>query len=114
MLDWSSCTAVERDPKRVSGEWVFRGTRVPVSALFENLGDFSFDLIASTAAGLLPVPDLPLRNSQPLARGAVLHMPPPVASWLGSITWSGMHGAFVVTCKVLLQFLNIHVSFEIK
>lgn len=39
MLDWSSCTAVERNPKRVSGEWVFRGTRVPVSALFENLGD---------------------------------------------------------------------------
>jgi len=39
MLDWSTCTAVERDPERVSGEWVFRGTRVPVSALFENLED---------------------------------------------------------------------------
>ena len=39
MLDWSSCTAGERDPRRVSGEWVFRGTRVPVSALFENLED---------------------------------------------------------------------------
>ena len=39
MLDWSSCTAVERDPRRVSGDWVFRGTRVPVSALFENLED---------------------------------------------------------------------------
>jgi uncharacterized protein (DUF433 family) len=39
MLDWSSCPAVERDPKRVSGAWVFRGTRVPVSALFENLED---------------------------------------------------------------------------
>lgn len=39
MLDWSSCPAVERDPQRVSGEWVFRGTRVPVSALFENLED---------------------------------------------------------------------------
>jgi len=39
MLDWSSCSAVERDPQRVSGEWVFRGTRVPVSALFENLED---------------------------------------------------------------------------
>lgn len=37
MLDWSSCPAVERDPQRVSGAWVFRGTRVPVSALFENL-----------------------------------------------------------------------------
>lgn len=37
MIDWSSCPAVERDPERVSGAWVFRGTRVPVSALFENL-----------------------------------------------------------------------------
>ncbi|MBI4526202.1 MAG: DUF433 domain-containing protein [Deltaproteobacteria bacterium] len=39
MLDWSSCPAVERDPQRVSGAWVFRGTRVPVTALFENLED---------------------------------------------------------------------------
>jgi uncharacterized protein (DUF433 family) len=37
MIDWSSCTAVERDPNKVSGAWVFRRTRVPVSALFENL-----------------------------------------------------------------------------
>lgn len=37
MLDWSSCSEVERDVQRVSGAWVFRGTRVPVSALFENL-----------------------------------------------------------------------------
>ena len=39
MIDWSSCPAAERDPARVSGAWVFRGTRVPVSALFENLED---------------------------------------------------------------------------
>lgn len=39
MLDWSSCPAVERDPQRVSGGWVFCGTRVPVAALFENLED---------------------------------------------------------------------------
>lgn len=37
MIDWSSCAAVERDPERVSGAWVFRGSRVPVAALFENL-----------------------------------------------------------------------------
>ena len=37
MLDWATCTAVERDPQKLSGAWVFRGTRVPVSALFENL-----------------------------------------------------------------------------
>jgi uncharacterized protein (DUF433 family) len=39
MLDWSTCPVVERDPERVSGAWVFRGTRIPVSALFENLED---------------------------------------------------------------------------
>jgi uncharacterized protein (DUF433 family) len=39
MIDWSSCLAVERDSQRVGGAWVFRGTRVPVSALFENLED---------------------------------------------------------------------------
>ena len=39
MIDWTSCPAVERDPDRVSGAWVFRGTRVPVSALFQNLED---------------------------------------------------------------------------
>ncbi len=37
MLDWTTCPAVERDPAKLSGAWVFRGTRVPVSALFENL-----------------------------------------------------------------------------
>jgi uncharacterized protein (DUF433 family) len=37
MLDWSRCPAVERTPGKVSGAWVFRGTRVPVKALFENL-----------------------------------------------------------------------------
>ena len=39
MIDWSTCSAVESGPTRVSGAWVFRGTRVPVSALFENLED---------------------------------------------------------------------------
>ena len=39
MIDWSTCKAVERDLERVSGAWVFRGTRVPVAALFENLED---------------------------------------------------------------------------
>lgn len=37
MMDWSSCPAVERDPEKISGSWVFRDTRVPVAALFENL-----------------------------------------------------------------------------
>ena len=37
MIDWSQCSAVERDPAKVSGAWVFTGTRVPVKALFENV-----------------------------------------------------------------------------
>jgi uncharacterized protein (DUF433 family) len=37
MLDWNQCDAVERGPEKVSGAWLFKGTRVPVKALFENL-----------------------------------------------------------------------------
>jgi uncharacterized protein (DUF433 family) len=37
MLDWRDCSVVERNPEKVSGAWVFQGTRVPVRALFENL-----------------------------------------------------------------------------
>ena len=37
MIDWTTCPAVERNPDRVSGAWVFRRTRVPVSVLFANL-----------------------------------------------------------------------------
>jgi uncharacterized protein (DUF433 family) len=36
-LDWSQCPVVESIPGKVSGAWVFRGTRVPVAAIFENL-----------------------------------------------------------------------------
>lgn len=39
MLDWSDCPAVDREAGKVSGAWLFRGTRVPVKALFENLED---------------------------------------------------------------------------
>lgn len=39
MINWQNCPEIERTPGRVSGVWVFRGTRVPVDALFENLKD---------------------------------------------------------------------------
>jgi len=39
MLDWSQCAAVERIAGKVSGAWLFKDTRVPVAALFENLED---------------------------------------------------------------------------
>ena len=38
-LDWSQCETVESVPGKVSGAWVFRGTRIPVAAVFENLED---------------------------------------------------------------------------
>jgi uncharacterized protein (DUF433 family) len=39
VLDWSKCPAVESIPGKVSGAWVFRGTRLPVATVFENLED---------------------------------------------------------------------------
>jgi uncharacterized protein (DUF433 family) len=38
-LDWSQCSAVESIPGKVSGAWVFKGTRTPVATVFENLED---------------------------------------------------------------------------
>ena len=37
MFNWNDCPEVESVPGKVSGNWVFRGTRLPVYALFENL-----------------------------------------------------------------------------
>ena len=53
MLDWSQCPAVESIPGKVSGAWVFRGTRIPVQAIFENLEDgFTIDQIVEMFDGL--------------------------------------------------------------
>lgn len=38
-LDWSECSEVESVPGKVSGAWVFKGTRTPVAVVFENLED---------------------------------------------------------------------------
>jgi uncharacterized protein (DUF433 family) len=42
-LDWAQCPAVESVPGKRSGAWVFRGTRTPVSVVFENIQDMSVD-----------------------------------------------------------------------
>ena len=39
MLDWADCGIVERIQGKVSGAWVFKGTRTPVAVVFENLED---------------------------------------------------------------------------
>jgi uncharacterized protein (DUF433 family) len=52
-LDWSGCAALESVPEKVSGAWVFRGTRIPASAVFENLEDgLTIDQIVHMFEGL--------------------------------------------------------------
>ncbi len=52
-LDWAKCPAVESVPGKVSGAWVFRGTRIPVAAVFENLEDgLTIDEVAALYDGL--------------------------------------------------------------
>lgn len=46
-LDWSQCPAVESVPGKRSGAWVFRGTRTPVSVVFDNLQDMSIDQLVA-------------------------------------------------------------------
>lgn len=38
-LEWAQCPAVERIPGKVGGAWVFKGSRTPVSVVFDNLED---------------------------------------------------------------------------
>jgi len=52
-LDWSQCDAVESIPGKVSGAWVLKGTRMPVSAIFENIaGGASVDDLMEWFDGL--------------------------------------------------------------
>ncbi|HEX5083271.1 MAG TPA: DUF433 domain-containing protein [Blastocatellia bacterium] len=53
MIDWTQCDGIERAADKVSGSWVFRGARVPVAALFENLeGGASVDDFLSWFQGV--------------------------------------------------------------
>ena len=69
ILDWSQCTAVESIPGKVSGAWVFRGTRVPVAAIFENLKTSPIDEVLEnfhvTREQILIVLDFAARSTQP-------------------------------------------------
>lgn len=52
-IDWSQCPAVESVPGRVSGAWVLKDTRMPVSTIFENLeAGANIDDILEWFAGL--------------------------------------------------------------
>ena len=37
MQNWNNCPVLESDPEKLSGEWIFKNTRVPVRALSDNL-----------------------------------------------------------------------------
>jgi hypothetical protein len=47
-LDWSQCAAVESVPGKVSGAWVLRGTRMPVSAIFDSRLALFFQIVYSS------------------------------------------------------------------
>ena len=41
IIDWSRCPVLESKPDTQGGAWVFRGTRVPVTAILRNLSELS-------------------------------------------------------------------------
>jgi uncharacterized protein (DUF433 family) len=71
-LDWSQCRAVESIPGKVSGAWVFRGTRLPVATIIENFEDLSieevmgqFDVTREQIAAVLDFVTQSLKASTP-------------------------------------------------
>jgi uncharacterized protein (DUF433 family) len=71
-LDWSRCPAVESNPDKVGGAWVFRGTRLPVATVIENLEDLSvvevmaqFDVSREQIAAVLDFVAESLRGPAP-------------------------------------------------
>lgn len=70
-LDWSRCPAVESIPGKRSGAWVFKGTRTPLSAVFENIQDMSVNALISefgvTREQVSAVLEFAARSTQPVA-----------------------------------------------
>ena len=71
-LDWSQCSAVESIPDKVSGAWVFRGTRLPVATVIENLEDLTieevmeqFDVTREQIVAVLDFVAQSLKDSRP-------------------------------------------------
>ena len=69
-LDWSRCAAVESIPGKVSGAWVFKDTRMPVSLVFENLEagatiDEIMDWFHLTREQIVAVLEFAARNLDP-------------------------------------------------
>ena len=74
-IDWSQCPAVESIPGKVSGAWLFRGTRVPVAAIFENLKTSSMEEVLEnfhvTREQIQTVLDFAAKSAQPLETSRV-------------------------------------------
>ena len=77
-LDWSQCPAVESVPDRVGGAWVFKGTRLPVATIIENLEDLSvaevmeqFDVSRDQVTAVLEFVAESLRSEAPASARAV-------------------------------------------
>ena len=76
-LDWSQCPAVESIPGEVGGAWVFRGTRLPVATVIENLEDLSveevmeqFDVTREQIRAVLDFVAQSLKSAPPSERSA--------------------------------------------
>ncbi|HXM40542.1 MAG TPA: DUF433 domain-containing protein [Bryobacteraceae bacterium] len=81
-LDWSQCPAVESIPGKVSGAWVFKDTRMPVSIVFENLEaganiDEVVEWFHLTREEIVAVLEFAVRSLDPLPapRGAAMARP---------------------------------------
>ena len=79
-LDWSQCPAVESIPGKRSGAWVFRGTRLPVATVVENLEDLSieevmeqFEVTREQITAILDFVALSLKSSSPESAPADAH-----------------------------------------
>lgn len=87
MPDWSDCPVLESIPGKVSGAWVFRGTRVPVSAILKNLKHLTLDQLVEnypsvTRNQIEAVLDFLSRSADPVFLGEpipaiVIHAHPP-------------------------------------
>lgn len=53
-VDWSQCPVLESIPGKVSGAWVFRDTRVPVSAVLKNLKHLSVNEVVQEFPSITP------------------------------------------------------------
>lgn len=81
-LDWSQCSAVASVPNKVSGAWVFKDTRTPVSVVFENLED---GMTIDELVEQFPVTREQIRAVLELASQAALTRPARVECWFSVI-----------------------------